>query len=134
MIGSACLICGKRIPVGSSRCVEHATTSLRMGSSCVKCGQPATSGPYCEQHKPAQTRSAQPYRRGYSDPAYHRERQATLNRAAGACERCGRYAPLQVDHIVPLRDGGANTRQNLQALCHECHARKTAADRRRRSG
>ena len=31
-----------------------------------------------------------------------------------------------VDHIVPLKAGGTNDWENLQALCHECHSRKTA--------
>ena len=31
-----------------------------------------------------------------------------------------------VDHIKPLRDGGTNDAENLQALCHECHSKKTA--------
>jgi 5-methylcytosine-specific restriction protein A len=106
-----------------------------MQSSCVTCGQLATHGPYCIDHRPTPKESERPaYRRGYRDPAYYRERQAALNRAGGACERCGTFGALQVDHIVPLRDGGANVRHNLQALCHACHKVKTAGDRRRRRG
>lgn len=33
-----------------------------------------------------------------------------------------------VDHIVPLSRGGGNTMENLQALCHSCHSRKTAIE------
>ena len=34
-----------------------------------------------------------------------------------------------VDHIVPIADGGAPLDQaNLQSLCHECHSRKTIAE------
>jgi 5-methylcytosine-specific restriction protein A len=136
VIRSACLICGCRIPAGTSRCDAHAGQSLKGVSSCVKCGERATSGPYCPTHvpvRPESTRAA--YRSGYRDPAYYRERQATLNRARGACEECGeRVERLEVDHIVPLRDGGANTRANLRALCVPCHQRKTRSDRRRRRG
>jgi 5-methylcytosine-specific restriction endonuclease McrA len=32
----------------------------------------------------------------------------------------------EVDHITPLRLGGATVRENLQALCLECHHAKTA--------
>ena len=32
-----------------------------------------------------------------------------------------------VDHIVPKRAGGRDEIDNLQALCHECHSRKTLA-------
>lgn len=135
MIRSACLICGTRIPAGTSRCEAHEGQSLKGASSCVTCGDRATTGPYCPAHvpqRPEATRAA--YRAGYRDPAYYRERQATLNRARGVCESCGTPAKLQVDHIVPLRDGGTNTRANLQALCVPCHEAKTRGDRRRRRG
>lgn len=39
---------------------------------------------------------------------------------------CGAEA-TEVDHIVSLRRGGSNARANLQALCKQCHARKTVA-------
>ena len=32
---------------------------------------------------------------------------------------------FQVDHVVPLFDGGKNTESNLQALCANCHSAKT---------
>jgi 5-methylcytosine-specific restriction enzyme A len=46
------------------------------------------------------------------------------------CRTCG--APsAQVDHITPIRDGGPPlARDNLQALCHPCHSRKTARENR----
>lgn len=100
----------------------------------MECGAAIIGGPYCDAHKPRpkeQDRGA--YRAGYRDPAYYRERQAALNRAKGSCERCGvRPQRVEVDHIVPLRDGGTNTRANLQVLCLPCHHAKTRADRRRR--
>ena len=40
------------------------------------------------------------------------------------CRRCPGQA-TEVDHIVPLADGGTNRRENLQPLCHECHSWKT---------
>jgi 5-methylcytosine-specific restriction enzyme A len=34
-----------------------------------------------------------------------------------------------VDHVVPLKDGGARfDRANLQPLCVSCHNRKTARE------
>lgn len=34
-----------------------------------------------------------------------------------------------VDHVTPIEDGGEPwNEQNLQALCHACHSRKTARD------
>lgn len=40
------------------------------------------------------------------------------------CRRCSRPA-TDVDHILPLEDGGTNRRKNLQPLCYECHRWKT---------
>lgn len=48
------------------------------------------------------------------------------------CRMCmanGRTEPAtQVDHITPLRQGGTNIAENLQALCARCHMRKTARE------
>jgi 5-methylcytosine-specific restriction endonuclease McrA len=52
------------------------------------------------------------------------------------CARCGRIAPdHDVDHIMPLSDGGSDCDANLQLLCHGrglCHELKTLEDRRRK--
>ncbi len=132
MIGKACLRCGRRVPDGQP-CPSCQGQRYQLPSSCIECGARATSGPYCEEHKPKPKESSRAsYRKGYRDPAYYRERQAALNRARGACELCGAIGKLEVDHIVPLRDGGQNRRENLQAVCVPCHQLKTRADRRRR--
>lgn len=34
----------------------------------------------------------------------------------------------EVDHIMPLADGGADTDSNKQSLCIECHKAKTKAE------
>ena len=48
----------------------------------------------------------------------------------GACVDCGATAGLEADHIVALSRGGDFTLENGAARCHECHARRTAAQRR----
>jgi 5-methylcytosine-specific restriction endonuclease McrA len=35
---------------------------------------------------------------------------------------------LAVDHIKPKSAGGTNDAAKLQALCHQCHAMKTAKE------
>lgn len=52
------------------------------------------------------------------------------------CQRCGRvWLPWrdQVDHDVPLEQGGGNDDSNLNLLCDECHKAKTADEARARS-
>ncbi len=46
------------------------------------------------------------------------------------CKSCGILLDYsyEVDHIVPLYKGGNNEIVNLQALCRNCHGRKTIAD------
>ncbi|CAH7017356.1 5-methylcytosine-specific restriction protein A [Vibrio chagasii] len=53
-----------------------------------------------------------------------------LNRANGVCECCDNPAPfeteedrpfLEVHHIVPLVDGGADTVENCAGICPNCH-------------
>jgi len=40
------------------------------------------------------------------------------------CQEDGRLSPATVvHHITPVRDGGCNSRDNLQSLCAECHSR-----------
>ena len=41
-------------------------------------------------------------------------------------EHEGRPTPAtDVDHIIPLRQGGTHERGNLQSLCGHCHTLKT---------
>ena len=45
------------------------------------------------------------------------------------CAETGKIkAASEVDHILPLHKGGTDDDGNLQALCHDCHAEKTATE------
>ena len=59
-----------------------------------------------------------------------RARKAALDRDGWRCVKCGRAGRMDVDHIRPLRLGGAPfAPQNLQTLCRGgCHRDKTAAE------
>jgi 5-methylcytosine-specific restriction protein A len=47
------------------------------------------------------------------------------------CRHCKNAAATMVDHIKPLKQGGARLElNNLQPLCHRCHAIKTARETR----
>jgi 5-methylcytosine-specific restriction endonuclease McrA len=47
----------------------------------------------------------------------------------GVCALCGSSEYLQIDHIVPLCDGGENAASNLRPLCRDCHGDKCAYER-----
>lgn len=63
-----------------------------------------------------------------------------MKRANGLCEceacRVGRtlLPAHEVDHIVPLAEGGTDADANLQALNTACHLLKSKADAARRAG
>jgi hypothetical protein len=38
----------------------------------------------------------------------------------GTCQKCGEYGS-EVDHILPVKDGGTDDPANLRLLCHTCH-------------
>ena len=53
-----------------------------------------------------------------------------------ACARCHRHlhpVSIEVDHIVPLADGGGDFAFNIQILCKSCHRKKTTGEARRRA-
>ena len=55
------------------------------------------------------------------------------NRDGYKCKKCGKngkYANLEVDHIVPISRGGLSTSNNLQTLCHDCNMEKGTNIRR----
>ena len=48
------------------------------------------------------------------------------------CQICKVTKSDQIDHIIPLCDGGSDEDDNKQALCEECHKMKTAEENRKR--
>jgi 5-methylcytosine-specific restriction protein A len=51
------------------------------------------------------------------------------------CKAAGRVRIAhEVDHVVPLWEGGAESDANRQAVNVDCHAIKTAAENKRRAG
>lgn len=66
-----------------------------------------------------------------SDERWRRLRKAVL-RAEPLCRACKVELAVEVDHIVPVAEGGAELdRDNVQPLCADCHERKTRAEAKR---
>ena len=65
-------------------------------------------------------------------------RREVLLRDGYSCKVCGRvHASNEVDHIVPLEQGGSNDASNLQTLCGGpagCHTKKSAFEAKARAG
>lgn len=52
------------------------------------------------------------------------------------CQLCQRRPTEEVDHKIPVAEGGRTVRENLQGVCLTCHKAKTAKEsaRARRGG
>ena len=106
---------------------------------CAAPGCPALvrQGRYCPKHE-SKTQALYDLSRGSSASRGYGSRWRRLRRmylnAYPICadpddQHPGRViAATDVDHITPLRSGGTNQWENLQALCHECHSHKTAVE------
>lgn len=61
------------------------------------------------------------------------DRARVMRRDSGLCQSCKERGVLtaadEVDHTIPLEQGGADSDGNKRALCKACHAAKTARDR-----
>lgn len=92
------------------------------------CSQPGCPNLECREHRRPRRAGRRPSAaaRGYGR-RWQRLRKMFL-RANPLCVECG-AAASEVDHIIPLRQGGSNRWDNLQALCKSCHSRKTAQER-----
>jgi 5-methylcytosine-specific restriction endonuclease McrA len=66
----------------------------------------------------------------YASAAWQKARAEALERTDGLCVDCGGVA-TQVDHRVPVKDGGDPLDQsNLDPLCLPHHSAKTARENR----
>lgn len=102
------------------------------------CPKLVDGGGYCEEHKKLIDSQYNKYERDKKAQLFYqsaewkalRKRKLQLN---PLCEECCRQGKLtkatMVDHIVPVKQGGAALDiDNLQSLCWSCHSRKSAEE------
>ena len=63
----------------------------------------------------------------YSRSVSETKKKYIASQQAWKCAHCNNQLPasFQVDHIIRLADGGTNHINNLEALCPNCHGKKT---------
>lgn len=90
-------------------------TRRALPGPCRYPGCPAvTRTPFCPRHTPE--------RAGYGTRAWRQLASAVVR--GRPCAVCGRPARIAA-HIVPRRQGGADSLANLRPLCASCHSRET---------
>ena len=61
--------------------------------------------------------------------AWMAKRAEIMARDGYTCQGCGIITRnLEVDHRIPLHQGGTNDDDNLQSLCKDCHKTKSAEE------
>lgn len=129
-------------PFGAGYCLTH--TEIGLMPSAIKrpcthpgCNELTTEG-RCARHKKQEQQTYDRYQRDpeakrfYNSGHWKALSSACKQRAKGLCEACFAIGALtagnQADHIVPRSRGGKDELDNLQWLCIDCHARKSAAE------
>lgn len=94
---------------------------------------------YCDEHRP----KPKAWTRNNASKRVHTGRRLQQERdrlfaefpLCAECLKGGieREATVR-DHIIPLAEGGEDTRANTQGLCRSCHDDKTAEESRRGRG
>ncbi len=82
----------------------------------------------CANHKPvpwAHGKTAA--QRGYG-AQWRKVRKVVLVRDDYLCCVCGRRGATEVDHITPKSLGGSDSVDNLQAICSDCHRKKSSQE------
>ncbi|MEU5577792.1 HNH endonuclease signature motif containing protein [Streptomyces huasconensis] len=111
----------------------------RAASICLVggCPQRTVRAGRCSDHAPAERpwlrASARNRVRDAARRLWDRQvRPRALVRDGFACVRCHDREGLEVDHVLPIAQGGTWTLENAQTLCRRCHAEKTATERRKK--
>jgi 5-methylcytosine-specific restriction endonuclease McrA len=84
-----------------------------MKRHCLRCRALIDSGSYCASCRPPKG----------STRAWRALRERVLARDRHRCVVCGALA-IEVDHIIPRSQGGADVLANGRSLCAECHQRR----------
>ncbi|MDR3663717.1 MAG: HNH endonuclease [Mycobacterium sp.] len=92
---------------------------------------------YCEEHRPAHTWQRVDTKR--SGTSAHQTRRLRVLRRDGYRCQIG-YTGIclgtanELDHIIPIGEGGADTDENGQAACRACQLAKATREAHRASG
>ena len=96
--------------------------------ACVKCGKPSRES-FCPAHKPKPWAGSR-RRERVTVSGWEQQRRAKriMARYLGCCHWCGNPGATEIDHRIPLAEGGADEEWNLAPVHAACHRKKTQAE------
>ena len=122
------------MPIAAPRPCRHSGCGALVRDGSGYCGAHQADkrvGKFADDHRGSR------HERGYGS-AWDALRKRILRRDCGLCQACralGKLRPAKaVDHKVPKSEGGTDDDSNLQSICKDCHAAKTAEEARRGRG
>lgn len=99
------------------------------------------SSPGCPNTQPCPDHTRTPWagstrrERTISGSAQQKRAARIMRQHGRICHICGLPMADEVDHVIPLAEGGADTDDNLRPIHSKpCHQQKTAAEARRARG
>ena len=95
--------------------------------SAAGCPEIVVGANYCAAHMPAPW--ANSIRATQRPIGWAKIRARVLRRDNSTCRYCG-DAATEVDHVVPVSQGGTHSLSNLVAACADCNAKKNIRERR----
>lgn len=98
------------------------------------CGEIA-EGYHCDDHKPKPWASSTRRQKVRSGWEQQRRARFVMLRDDGVCSWCGQAGADEVDHVIPLAEGGPDHLDNLQPIhgprSGGCHSQKTSLEAQR---
>lgn len=107
-----------------------------MKKLCARCNYYLTENTYCGRCsslvKKELSKNKKRPDKFYKSAYWKTLRALVLVRDKHLCQMClkkGKFVmATEIDHIIPLKNGGTNDIENLQALCKRCHSKKTKVE------
>ena len=95
--------------------------------ACTVCGK-LSAGPRCERHTRKPWEGSTRPERTVSGWEQQRRARRVLYAHDTVCHICGHIGATEVDHVVPLAEGGADDESNLRPAHAGCHRAKTGRE------
>lgn len=115
--------------------VDHVNQELKMARApkvcaTLSCPELAPSGQsYCTQHSPKPWATSTRRSRTISGGAQQKRAARIMRQYERTCHVCGKPMADEVDHVVPLAEGGADDDSNLRPIhSRPCHQAKSSAE------